>query len=226
MKLRYVVGISLIALFAALPVAPLGFARPPAVYADASCQLVSSGAANGHITIPVSVNAGDTVTVKVSIGTFIVIKLPVNVKISGNQATATGSGTGFVVTENSGGPYFYGITVCPAGSSLGGGTCPLFLDGRLNDCEAWETSAIYCLGDGSVRVYVIGQPMWTIDFDASPAEIARVPQHPRRNTVIKRGHFAALLRQTNGLLLVSSPGLNPVDGAYTFVFPACVLPGK
>src|SRR5262249_34035630 len=88
-------------------------------------------------------------------------------------------------------------------------TLPLFLDGRRNKWEPWETAAIYCLGDGSVRVYVIGQPQWFIAFDASPGEIARVSKHPVRNTVIKTGHGAGLVRLQNGMLLVSTAGLNP-----------------
>lgn len=113
---------------------------------------------------------------------------------------------------------------CSGGTGAAGYFGPLYWDGRLNDKDGQETSAVYCLGDGSVRVYVIGNPKWTIDFDANPTEIAKVPKHPAHNTLIKKGHFAALSRQTNGFLLVSSPGLNPKDGDYTFIFSDCTLP--
>jgi hypothetical protein len=96
-----------------------------------------------------------------------------------------------------------------------------FTDGRLNSHDAWETSAIYCLGDGSVRVYVIGQPQWFIAFDASPAEIAKVSKHPAHNTIIKGAYGAWLSRFPNGSLVVSTPGLNPVDGNYNFSFQDC-----
>jgi hypothetical protein len=116
----------------------------------------------------------------------------------------------------------YTITVCTSGgTSSNPPTCPVFFDGRLNNCEPWETSAIYCLGDGSVRVYVPGQPLWTIAFDASPAEIAKASKHPAHNTIIKGAHGAWLSRLTNGSLEVTTPGLNPVDGNYNFIFQDC-----
>ncbi len=77
------------------------------------------------------------------------------------------------------------------------------------------------MGDGSVRVYVIGNPNWTIDFTASPSEIAAVPKNPAHNTLIKKGHFAALSRLMNGSLQVTAPGLNPKDGDYIFIFKDC-----
>ena len=80
------------------------------------------------------------------------------------------------------------------------------------------------MGDGSVRVYVIGKPKWTIDFDASPAEIAKISKQLAYNTLIKKGRFAALSRLTNGSLQVSSPGLNPIDGDYIFIFQDCPRP--
>jgi hypothetical protein len=130
---------------------------------------------------------------------------------------------------------FIGVVLASSGTRIldwsfaincaAGGPGTHFDDGGLNFADPWETTAIYCMGDGSVRVYVIGSPNWTIDFDASPDEIAKVPQNPADNTLIKRGRFAALSRQTNGLLLVSSPGLNPIDGDYVFIFKDCpVLP--
>jgi hypothetical protein len=148
------------------------------------------------------------------------------------QGTGTVPSTGsysFAIQLNGVGGYKIIDQSCDDGGAsvnpnTGGYFGPLFYDGRLNDKDGQETSAVYCMGDGSVRVYVPGTPKWTIDFDASPAEIAKVPKNPTHNTLIKRGHFSSLSRQTNGLLLISSPGLNPIDGDYTFTFKDCALP--
>src|SRR5579871_6352686 len=72
-------------------------------------------------------------------------------------------------------------------SGAGGALGPMFGDGRLNNNDPWETTAVYCQADGSVRVYVLGSPNWTVDFDASPAEIGKVPKNPAHNTLIEKG---------------------------------------
>jgi len=176
---------------------------------------------------------------------------PMTVRAATNCTTLTGktpfgivhvnSSPGDTITVSSPTPYFitanllggtdvffldpgvpYTITDCS--KSSGGIPGPLFSDSRLNNRDGYETSAIYCLGDGSVRVYVIGSPNWTIDFDASPAEIAKVPKNPAHNTLIKKGKFAALWRLAGGSLQINSPGLNPKDGEYIFIFADCALP--
>jgi hypothetical protein len=128
--------------------------------------------------------------------------------------------TSFVIGSN-------GAKTC--GGAAGGAGGPSFTDGRLNNNDPWETSAIYCLGDGSVRVYVPAQPgrpsaNWVIAFDASVLEIAQVPTQPDTNTPIKAGHGAVLSRLTNGGLEVTTPGLNPIDGNYRFHFHDCAIP--
>src|SRR5258708_5575506 len=106
----------------------------------------------------------------------------------------------------------------------------VFNDGRLNNNDPWETSAIYCMGDGSVRVYVIGNP-WHIAFTASPDAIinSRITPPgsaggltgPNTAILISQGRGAHLYRLPNGMLQVSSPGLNPSDGEYRVIFFEC-----
>lgn len=183
----------------------------PKVARAASCAITSGSLSpiQGFInsrTISVAFSTGDTISV--TYPGFVVLTRNL---VTGNMDVFLGPIVAFAVVT-------YTITVCPAGS--GQATTTNFTDGRLNSHDPWETSAIYCMGDGSVRVYVIGSP-WFISFTASPAEIAKISKHPSHNTLIKAGPGASLSRQFNGLLLVSSPGLNPKDGNYTFTFSDC-----
>lgn len=109
------------------------------------------------------------------------------------------------------------VSVKNGNGSSGGGSGPIFDDGRLN-MDALETAAIYCLADGSVRVYVPGSPLWTIAFDASPAEIASVATKPLKNTLIKSGKGAFLYRLTSGELQINS------SNNYVFIFKDCPKP--
>ncbi len=141
--------------------------------------------------------------------------------------------------------------VCTTPVSSGAGPSNLFDDGRLNNSDPWETAAIYCLADGSVRVYVIGNP-WHIAFTASPAAIINSSITPpdagagqsglgsasvilegigiyyyfshssgHQAILISQGMGASLYRLPNGMLQVNSPGLNPKDGDYNFIFKEC-----
>jgi hypothetical protein len=98
---------------------------------------------------------------------------------------------------------------------------PLFTDGRLNADGAEQTAAIYCLADGSIRIYVSATPKWVVSLTASPDDLASVPKNPAHNTLIKQGWKAQLNRLTGGELQVNSPGLNPSQGDYVFTFNDC-----
>jgi len=116
-------------------------------------------------------------------------------------------------------------TICnpPVSSGGGGGPGILFNDGRINNNDPWETSAIYCLGDGSVRVYVLGNP-WHIAFTASPQAIinSRIMFPGQTNAILIGLNMGArLYRLPNGMLQVTSPGLNPSDGDYSVIFLEC-----
>ncbi len=146
------------------------------------------------------------------------------------------NGSGSPTTETltiTGGPWTFTyacatLVVSSGGTgSTGSGTTggyfgPLYYDGRLNDKDGAETAAVYCMGDGSVRVYALGTP-WFISFTASHTEIARVPKKPAVNTLIKQGKGAVLYRLTSGELQVNSPGLDPNHGYY-FIFQDCPVP--
>src|SRR5579871_1254593 len=139
----------------------------------------------------------------------------------------------------------------PAPVSSNGGPGILFNDGRINNNDPWETSAIYCMADGSVRVYVIGNP-WHIAFTASADEIVNSRMTPpgplagqsgfgsaslltehegiyyyfshnsqSHTLLISHGMGARLYRLPNGMLQVTSPGLNPNDGEYSVIFMEC-----
>jgi hypothetical protein len=81
--------------------------------------------------------------------------------------------------------------------------CPIFTDGRLNDCDAGQTAAVYCNDDGSVKVLAIFKGEGYPAFTATEDEIAAVPTHPAKNTLIKSGNGAFLYRLTSGLLQVN-----------------------
>src|SRR5207253_3190826 len=103
-----------------------------------------------------------------SFGPLTVTGLPITFNFNpGNVETFTFTGSGSTTVTVT------GTTLpCPSTGGAGTVTSTFFTDGRLNSHDPWETTAVYCMGDGSVRVYVIGSPNWTIDFSASPAEIA------------------------------------------------------
>jgi hypothetical protein len=84
-----------------------------------------------------------------------------------------------------------------------GNDCPIFEDGRLNDCDAGQTAAVYCTDNGSVKVLAIFDGKGYPAFTASPEEIAAVPTHPAKNTLIKSSNGAFLYRLTSGELQVN-----------------------
>jgi hypothetical protein len=82
-------------------------------------------------------------------------------------------------------------------------SCANFSDGRLNKCDAGQTAAVYCKADGSVEVLAIYKGEGYPAFTATTEEIAKVPTHPAKNTLIKSGNGAFLYRLTSGLLQVN-----------------------
>lgn len=221
MKRRLIV----LAVFFASLVVVVGVPKPKSAKALRVCPTatgnVSGSATFNNISPGNSITTTGTgyVTITTNLGTATVV-LPVSTSASSSVTFVTFSFS----TNGAWSVAFCGATLVGGGGSSttsNAPTCPIFLDGRLNNCVPWQTSAIYCQLNGSVRVYVIGNPNWTIDFDATPGEIAAVPKKPAHNMLIKQGHFANLSRLTNGLLQVTAPGLNPRDGDYVFIFQDC-----
>jgi len=99
---------------------------------------------------------------------------------------------------------------------LGGTSVCSFTDGRLNKCDAGQTAAVYCLADGSIRVYAIFESKGYLAFTASPKEIDAVPLHPAQNTLIKQGNGARLYRLTGGELQLNRVAPDGQDHSFTF----------
>jgi hypothetical protein len=62
---------------------------------------------------------------------------------------------------------------------------------------------VYCKDDGSVEVKAIFDGKGYPAFIATREEIAKVPTHPAKNTLIKQGNGAFLYRLTSGELQVN-----------------------
>jgi hypothetical protein len=98
-----------------------------------------------------------------------------------------------------------------------------FTDGRLNNCDAGQTAAVYCLADGSVKILAIYKSKGYDALLVTPAEIAKVPAKPAVNTAIKTGNGATLYRLTSGELQVNRA--EDVTGKlYSFIFKDCPKP--
>ncbi len=128
----------LVAVVVLLPVSSFGLARPMLVRA-ASCTTTRGFLPSGGASVYVAFSAGDTISATWP------VKVVFNPPNTGVMKVDLGP------INFTGDLFLYTITVCASGAgSLAG--CPIFFDGRLNNCDPWETSAIYCLGDGSVRM--------------------------------------------------------------------------
>jgi len=209
---------------------------PLATVRAASCS-TQSGSGNGSVLVNISVSAGDIISITASDGipngVVISVAFPgIGIVSDLDSLSITFSRTGSARVSFHPLPlapaFTYNISVCRPGDDSGSNTGPIppFNDGRLNNWDAHETSAIYCMGDGSVRVYVPGDPRWRVAFDASPTELASVPKNPAVNTVIKSGNSATLLRLQDGRLQVDTPALEPSKGNYSFAFQDCPIPNK
>src|SRR5579871_2585167 len=157
----------------------VGFSEPIVVQAAAgfvcSGAITGSGAASFTFSIPflgnVSVGAADGLSVTHSAGA------PAGFSLTGGFASNSWNNYSHTpildtVTISGSGNWCISYNATLIVSSRGGSTLgPLYSDGRLNNDDGAETSAIYCMGDGSVRVLVPGSPLWNIAFTASPAEI-------------------------------------------------------
>jgi hypothetical protein len=86
--------------------------------------------------------------------------------------------------------------------SAAAASCP-FTDGRLNNCDAGQTAAIYCAKDGTVTGLAIYKGVGYPGIVATAAEIAAVPEHPTKNTLIKQGNGVRLYRLTSGELQIN-----------------------
>jgi hypothetical protein len=113
------------------------------------------------------------------------------------------------------------VTIANGVASASGVVVHLFNDGRLNNSDPAETSAIYCLADGSLAIYSPAHPLWKLAFVISPTEIAKVPAKPAINMLIKDSPEARLYRLSSGDLQVNSPGLGKENGDYVFIFRDC-----
>jgi hypothetical protein len=194
---------------------------------SANVSGVTSFAAQGYTGTfyPGEVIAG-TVTVVSGTATFSLNSTPnpVTILVGPVKATATLSytvgntpppGVGVVIQSIAG---TVNITLDCAGNTR----CS-FTDGRLNNCDAGQTAAVYCLADGSVKILAIYKSKGYDALLVTPAEIAKVPSKPSVNTAIKTGNGATLYRLTSGELQVN----RAEDGTgkmYSFIFKDCPKP--
>jgi hypothetical protein len=211
----------LIAIFAMLPIYFLSSAQLTTIRAAGACTTQTADAGSAF-TLHFAVNAGDTVTVNTSpLTALTTILFPdgsfVNSASGFTRGTTSTGGTATMVILFGS---TYTMTICPKDASTHSGPCPLFWDGRLNDCDAGQTAAIYCEGDGSVTIYAIYAGTGYKAFSVSLDEIAQIPTYPQTNTLIKENMGARLYRLTSGWLQ-----LNRVeDGTandYRFIFADC-----
>ena len=124
--------------------------------------------------------------------------------------------------EPTSGNFFVSVK-CIELTATSAAACPIFFDGRLNDCDAGETVAIYCEADGSINVLAIWMSQGYAAIVASPVEIAKVPKNPTVNTAIKSGNGATLYRLTSGELQVNRAE-NDTGKMYHFIFNDCPKP--
>jgi hypothetical protein len=104
--------------------------------------------------------------------------------------------------------------VSPAGGSLAEpvtnwvvqGICPglpffngdaAFNDGRINNTVADQPVSIYCNDDG-ITVYAIFAGKSALAFTVTKAELAKYPEFPAQNTLIKEAKGARLYKLTSG----------------------------
>ena len=74
----------------------------------------------------------------------------------------------------------------------------VMLSGRVS--EGQQTANVYCKPDGSVSVWVVIDEMDYFAFTATQADMARVPEKPFRDALIKSGQGIALYRLSTGEL--------------------------
>lgn len=173
---------------------------------------------NGGVVYPVS---GGLYTVTVTFPSPEALGTGIDVQVQGSPSPAGGwDGQLYSYLEEVPCPASYGIA---APKSKGDKpVCPIYLDGRLNNCDIGENAAIYCTPNGSVEVWAIYNSDGFWAFTASPTEIAAVPKKPATNTLIKQGLGARLYRLTSGQLQLSRATDKGRD--YSFVFGDCAKP--
>jgi hypothetical protein len=113
--------------------------------------------------------------------------------------------------------YVYVELVCPSSSASPAQlqVCP-FTDGRLNKCDAGQSVAVYCKPDGTVEALAIYKGEGLPGIIATPAEIAAIPTHPAKNTLIKQSNGVRLYRLTSGLLQINRADEHGKDYIYRF----------
>jgi hypothetical protein len=117
------------------------------------------------------------------------------------------------------------LTITCSGSAGGDAVdhaklCP-FTDGRVNDCTAGETAAIYCTAEGDFQVYGLLNGKGFLAMVVSKAEIAAVPEYPKQNTLIKEAFGIRLYRLTSGQLQINSPASEADKPDYVFRWTNC-----
>lgn len=90
-----------------------------------------------------------------------------------------------------------------------------FTDGRVNSHDGQETAAVYCNENGGVDVWTVIDSVGYFAFTATRTDLARVPEKPRQNTLIKSSLGVALYRLTSGELQINSAN------DYVFIWDGC-----
>jgi len=210
MKRRLIIIAAILALpFLYVP----GFAQPATVWAaSASCSTIKGSASQN--TIPLTVQAGTTIS-----GQFpgiVTITFP-----DGSHVTGNSSASG---TASTGGPasvaffsvsyFYYTITVCPPGASI----VPLpFPDGRCNQ-QADQTVAVYPDWKGGYQFYAIEQGVGYFAFRVSEQQLDDNPTKSA-NYFIAHNLNVWLYRLADGSLLAT--GLKPDGKLYSYNIGSC-----
>ncbi len=216
---RQAIRFFLVSALAALTLCAMAGAQP--VYAAGTEYYITSVTCNGTtntITIngyfnPATPNDGASATVYVNgtpLGTFIsgYASFPVT-----DPSFKIGDLILVTNTSNTTNPTTMASTTCTSGGAF----CP-FTDGRLNNCDADQTAAVYCDGTGGVIIYVVDHGIGYYDYHLTYAQLN---QHPAQshNTLIMDSMGAFLYRLTDGTLQVNR--VKPDGKYYVFRWPNC-----
>jgi hypothetical protein len=93
---------------------------------------------------------------------------------------------------------FVATGTCPGLPTFDDGNSVAFNDGRINNTTADQPVSIYCKDDGSITVFAIYDGKGYLAFTATKQELAKYPEHPAQNTLIKEAKGARLYKLTSG----------------------------
>jgi hypothetical protein len=98
-----------------------------------------------------------------------------------------------------------------------------FSDGRLNKyaADSFQSVAVYCEKD-SIVTYALYNSVGYFAFKVTAAQLAKFPEHPAQNTLIRQNLGVKLFKLPSGQYMVAR---NSADGkVYTFTFDGCGTP--